>query len=307
MLAEIIDETYSMEDLKIKFGGETNQIEANTLINSLLHFTTIVQEVNKDLQTGRKVEIKVNALPEGSFLVHLSVEALGLLEGVQNIFTAGVVAIASDIVTTVTGIYQVGKFLKGKAPASVESNANNTTIHNVNGDSIVINNPVYNIYTTNRTVKEALSQEFETLDKDSNVTGFDLLDKNDQPLVEITKEEFAGIANPDENVILPDERVSEKVGTLSIYTLSFGKDIKWTFYYEGNKISARISEDFAAMIDKGERFAKGDSLEAVIEVKQQFNKEANTFVNKAYKIIRIIRHIPRSEQPTLDFPPLPAS
>ncbi len=56
-----------MDDLKIKFDGQTHQIEANTLINSLLHLNTIIQEINKELKTDKTISIKINALPEGSF------------------------------------------------------------------------------------------------------------------------------------------------------------------------------------------------------------------------------------------------
>lgn len=292
----------STEDLKIVFEGQTHQIEANTLINSLLHFTNIVQEVNKELQTGRKVEVKVNALPEGSFLIHLTVEAQGLIDAAKNLFEAGIVAAASDIVTTVSGIYSLGQFLKGKSPQKVESGDNQTTITNVEGDVTVINNPIYNIYTGSRTVQEALSSEFETLNNDPNVTGFTIRDKEDKPIVHIPKEDFSNLSGIEDNRVLPNERIIQAKGMLSIYTLSFDKNIKWTFYYEGNKITAKMSEDFVQRIDNGEKFSKGDSLEAEFEIRQEFDNAANTYINKGYKITRIINHLPRPEQGIIDFP-----
>ena len=291
----------SSEDLKIVFEGETHQIEANTLINSLLHFTNIVQEVNKDLQTHRKVEVKVNALPEGSFLIHLTVDALGVVDAAKNLFEAGVLAVASDIVTTVSGIYGLGQFLKGKNPKKIEAGENQTSIENVEGDVMIFNNPVFNIYSNNRTVQEALSSEFETLNNDESVTGFTILDKENKELVSIEKKEFGDLSNIEDNKVLPNERVVPSKGTLSIYTLSFDKNIKWTFYYEGNKITAKISEDFVARIDNGEKFAKGDSLEAEFEIRQQFDQAANTYINKGYKITKILKHIPRAEQAAFDF------
>jgi len=47
-------------DFKIKFDGQQHQVDANVLISSLIHTTTIVQEVNKYLNSGKKIEIKVN-------------------------------------------------------------------------------------------------------------------------------------------------------------------------------------------------------------------------------------------------------
>lgn len=61
-----------MEAMKIKFGG-ANEIDANTLINSLLHFTNIVHETHKEIAKSfgvqKKVEVKIKATHEGSFLV----------------------------------------------------------------------------------------------------------------------------------------------------------------------------------------------------------------------------------------------
>jgi len=78
--------------------------------------------------------------------------------------------------------------------------------------------------------------------------------------------------------------------------------MKWAFYYEGNKFSAKINDDeFVRLLDSGEKFAKGDALEAEFEIKQEYYEPANTYINKSYRVIRIIRHIPRPEQGRLDF------
>ena len=125
---------------------------------------------------------------------------------------------------------------------------------------------------------------------------------NDLSIVEIPKEEFSSISNLIDFEIQSDERIVNKIGILSITSLSFEINIKWVFYYEGNKFAAKINDDeFVRLIDSGEKFAKGDALEAEFEIKQEFYEPANTYVNKSYKIIKIIRHIPRPEQGRLDF------
>lgn len=50
-----------------------------------------------------------------------------------------------------------------------------------------------------------------------------------------------------------------------------------------------------------ERFAKGDSLEVEFEITQEFYQPANTYINKGYKIIKILKHIPRPDQGNLQF------
>ncbi|MGE5498352.1 MAG: hypothetical protein ACM3Q2_09790, partial [Syntrophothermus sp.] len=52
-------------EFQIKYDGELHQIDANVLINSLLAFTTTIQEINRSLEPERKIQIKVNALEKG--------------------------------------------------------------------------------------------------------------------------------------------------------------------------------------------------------------------------------------------------
>lgn len=291
-----------MDDFKIKFDGNTHQIDANTLINSLLHLTNITQEVNRELATDRKIEIKVNAIKEGSFLVHIVLET-SLIEAVGNLFNKENLAIAESIVGVVGGLYGLAKFLKGKDSKLLESNDNSVKIENTKGDVTYIDNRVFKIYQNNKTVRESISQEFETLNNDENVTGFELLGKDDTPIVKIPREDFLEISNVEDNVILPDERLVVKEGKLFIFSLSFDINAKWSFYYEGNKFTAKINDDeFVKLIDSGEKFAKGDTLDAEFEIRQEYYEPANTYVNKSYKIIRIIKHNPRNEQSKLDFP-----
>ena len=61
-------------EFKIKFDGELNQIDANTLINSLINVTSIIQEINESFDTKKIIEIKIKALSKGSFLIHFGLE-----------------------------------------------------------------------------------------------------------------------------------------------------------------------------------------------------------------------------------------
>jgi hypothetical protein len=54
-------------------------------------------------------------------------------------------------------------------------------------------------------------------------------------------------------------------------------------------------------IDKGEAFAKGNTLEPDIGIRQELDESVNAYINKGYIIIRVIRHVPRSGQSKLYF------
>lgn len=289
-----------METLKIKFDGATHQIDANTFINSLVHFTNIVQEVNRGLGTDIRVEIKINALEQGSFLVDLVIKAVETAGILGTLFAVDGFPTIVNLVKSVGEIYKLAKFTKGEKTNIIEHNNDSVKIENVKGDITYIDQRVYNIYTTNNTIKEAITQEFKTLDNDSNVTGFELLNTNNEKIFEAKKEDFKELANSTTFLELPDAKLITKTGMLNILSLSFEKNRKWDFIYEGNKISVKLTDqEFSELIDRGEAFAKGDSLEAEIEIRQEFNKSANVYVNKSYKVIKINKHIPRPKQQNL--------
>ena len=113
-------EVFDMQEMKIKYGGG-NEIEANTYINSLIHFTTIVQEVNKELGKDRKVEVKIKANTGGSFIVDFIIETVKVIDAIKQIFSAEYVGYAAGLVYLVGETYKVAKHLKGKKPKEIKN------------------------------------------------------------------------------------------------------------------------------------------------------------------------------------------
>ena len=287
-------------DFKIKFDGEQHQINATLLINNLIHTTSIIQELNRNLDSGKKIDIKIKALEKGSFLIHIDLFATAL-ENLKNLLTIDNMEIAGSIISSFVGLIQIKKFLKGKEPKSKKIEGNKVKIENQSGEVIYVENFVQNIYEHNTVIKDALSQSFETLENDNSITGYEITDKNENPLVRVNRNEFEYLSLKSDE-ILDGERIIKIAATLNIIRISFEEKLKSDFYFKGNKITVKINDpEFQVRIDKGESFAKGDILEVELEIRQVFDKTVNTFINKSYKINRIIRHIKRNEQSKLDF------
>jgi len=287
-------------DFKIKFDGEKHQIDANLLVNNLIHTTTIIQELNRNLDSGKRIEIKIKALEKGSFLIHIDLIET-VLDGLKNLLTRENAETAGAIIGAFVGLIELKKFLKGKEPKLKENLGNKVKIENEKGDVIYVENFVQNVYQNNTVVKDALSQSFETLENDSSITGYEVTDKNEKPLVRVDRNEFEYMSLKSDE-ILDGERITTIAATLNIIRISFEDKLKSDFYFKGNKISVKINDpEFYERVDKGESFAKGDILEVELEIKQFFESSVNTFINKSYKVNRIIRHIGRNEQSKLDF------
>lgn len=288
-------------NFKIKFDGEKHQIEANILINSLIHTTSIIQEINNFSDSGKKIEIKINALEKGSFLIHIELLETAI-QSLKNLLSNENIQYAAAIVGSLVGLIELKKHLKGRKAKKIEKEKSRVKIENEDGQVIYIENLTYTIYENSPIVKDALSQSFESLNNDPSITGFEITDKHEKPLIRIDRKDFESMSQKSEE-ISDDERIITEAATLNIVRLSFEGNLKWDFYYRGNKISAKIIDSaFYELIDKGEAFAKGDILEVELQINQKFEEAVNTFINKSYQVNKIIRHLPRNEQGKLDFP-----
>lgn len=287
-------------DFKIKFDGQQHQIDANILINNLIHTTSLIQEINRELNTGKKIDVKIKALEKGSFLIHIDLIETAL-DNLKNLLTRDNIETAGAIIGGIVGLIELKRFLSGKKEKKTEVQGDKIKIENEKGEVTFIENFVYNIYERNPTVRDALSQSFESLDNDPSITGYEITDKNEKPLISVPRDDFETLSIKSEE-ILKDEKNLTLTAKLNIIKVSFEKKLKWEFYFKGNRITAKLEDpNFQKRIDNGESFAKGDLLEVELRIKQKFDKSVNTFINKSYNISRIIKHIKRDAPPEIDF------
>lgn len=295
MIDEILD-----SDFKIKFDGQQHQIDAQILISSLIHTTTVIQELNKHFNTGKKIEIKVKALEKGSFLIHIQLLETAL-DSLKNLLTKDNIIFATSIIGGLVGLIELKKHLRGKKPKEIKTECSKTIIINQNNNRLNINTNIFNVYETNVTVNDALSQNFDILDNDSAISAFEITDRTEKPYIRVESIDFKDLALKSEQID-ENEKFIIELTRLNIVRLSFDKSLKWDFYYRGNKISAKIKDpNFYEIIDNGESFAKGDVLEVELQINQLFDETVNTFINKSFQINRIINHYKRAEQKKIDF------
>ncbi len=94
------------EAMKITFEGQTHRIDANTLINVLIHYQSIVNEANRELSGGsKKIELKVNAMEKGSFVIDVSLVESAL----RHIFSGEGLAYVASLCVVVEGVHKLYK------------------------------------------------------------------------------------------------------------------------------------------------------------------------------------------------------
>lgn len=291
----------SNADFKIKFDSQRHQISANVLVSSLVHMTSVIQVLNTELNAGKKVDITIKALEKGSFLIHIGLIETAL-DGLRNLFTKENLDSTSELVTGFVGLIELHRFLRGKREKKNTPEGNKVKIENNHGKIIYVEKLVYNTYNNNPTVPDALSESFKTMQDDDSITGYEVKNKEEETLIRVEHEEFDPLSKKSERLD-DDEKIITQVATLSIVRVSFDSKLKWEFYFEKNKITASIDDpSFHKRVDAGEAFAKGDGLKVELEIRQRLDPSINTFVNRSYRVVKIIDHMKKGELPNLDFP-----
>ena len=271
-------------NMQLKFDGQTHSIDANTLVNVLLHYQNIVQEANRIYGGGsREVKLQVNAIKKGSFIIEL-----GLVQNViEQLFSKNVVEYVAALTEIVGFVYSAYKVMGGK-PVKTDDDVKKISHINVNGD-MNIRIKVYN----SRETRTAISKSIQTADEDSSVEGFSV-EVGEKEVASFTRQEFKSYEYDEfENEEdFPDERIVDADATLVIVGLNFERGSRWQFMYDGFKINITVKDDaLMRKIDEGERFGKGDSVRVKLRKVQRYNKEYKAYENKSYKIVEFYEHI----------------
>lgn len=272
--------------IQIKFQGESHQIDANTLINTLIHYNAVLMQINNEYGQGaQKINLVVNAIEKGSFVIDLSVvESM-----IKSLFSSKSVEYIAGLVTIFGGVLGAYKTLKGRPAKSKEDKASIEM-----GDvSIEIRNTIINVYNDCGT-REAISKAFKTASEDENVEGLIVSSKGND-LLKADKSEFAELIYDDfesETETPEGKDEIDENARLTIVKLSFERGARWEFIYNGFKIAMNVKDDaLMDIIDKGARFGKGDSIRVTLKIIKKYNQEYNVMMNHSYKIIEFHEHI----------------
>lgn len=281
-------------EMKIIFNGRSGQIDANTLIVALGHYQTIMSEANKELGATKTVELKVNALEKGSFIIDVSVvESL-----FKQIFSGDSVEYIANICAIVGGVYGAYHILKGRS-ARTQKQKDDIKVKVKGKNNTVVNNAIINIYNQ-VPVRESISKTIEAAKEDPNVDGLTIEGADEK--VTFTRDNFDEFIHKsfDAEDLLPPDQTEIVRENLTILSLSFEPGNSWQFMYRGFKISVRVKDNILMeLIDQGERFGKEDSIEVDLEITQRYNPDYRAYENKSYRILHFYRHNEAPEQQPL--------
>lgn len=277
------------KQMKIKFEGQTHQIDANTLINVLIHYQNIITIANRELGGAEKqVSVRINAIQKGSFVVDIDL-AQNL---VQQLFSKEGREYVAFLVTVTEAVFNMYKHFKGRPVKSDKEQQEAKQIVNQYGESNY-NNCIVNVYNIGAT-REAISKSIETANNDICVDGISVQGVSKEP-VRFDREHFDEyIYNGfDKEVEGGKERVIyDENATLVIMALGFEKGDRWQFFYDDKKIYiSNRDETLLKLINNGARFGKGDALRVKLRKNQRLLRGVGVFQTYSYKIEEFHEHI----------------
>jgi hypothetical protein len=285
------------EEFNVIFKGDIESIDSEILIANLVTTSHIIQEINKEIG-GKEIEISIKAFAPGSFEIAYIIAHVALVSGLFNIITGTNVQTLKMILDMLGDILKLKKFLGGKKPIDSTDKGEKIQLKNSNGNIIIVDKRSYNIYSQSPSVNEEINKGFKNLEKNEEITGYQIIRKDGKDIFLAERAEFKGLYAPNEFI---EENKQIKIinnAKLSIFKIVFEKGYKWTFIYEGQKINAHISdEDFYKNMNLYE-FKDGDYFDATLKITQVYDSKYRTYINSDYEVTKINQHIkvPRDQR-----------
>lgn len=253
------------------------------------------------------VAIKVEATEQGSFFVHLLIEAEHTWDRVMEIFgskNASALDNLKDAVLGGAGLFVFIQTIRGRRVKARERSVDPGMVKIVleDGDTLEMPADTWSLYRSidirkhTRDVVEPLHRE--------GITTLSITVERDAEPVSIGKDDLASFATID---VAPEALLeTQQPMFVEIVAPSFNRTNKWRLSLGPATFWATISDpDFLDRIENGEEsFRKGDMLSCIVEVVQTRDAEG---LHTEYEVIEVRDHIPRPDQLTFDEPPeLPA-
>jgi len=289
-----------IESIILHFGTKPHEIDAKTLLESFGAIETALMGISCHGHPEARFRIKVKPFQKGSFEVPIEVQQWVLTTGLSLMSTDWVTARAS--VKILLELIKLKLALKGKEAKVIRRNGDTVEIYKNSRSTINVDQRTYNILVKDAAVGDAIAKGFKALETDTEIKSFTVLSEQREKLLDVPRRSFRDISKTKKETADSRQPVTERL-ELPIFkpVLDKSKGYKWEFYYRGiKKISAAITdENFLERVNNGERFGRGDTLDADLEIVKELDPKLGVLVNKSYKIICVHGIQRRDEQQAL--------
>lgn len=190
-------------NLKIKYNGHLDQINAETLLVSLLNLTKALNEINDYLNeihgSHNKLVTKIEAFSRGSLLVDFNLYLEQIDDSKKN-RSHGV----NDLIYSFVGMIVLKRFLGIGKPVSIKNiNSAEIIIENDRGNTTIINHETFKLYNSSNVLHEKVTNFFSALEADYLIDSVEFK-LNNMKFIEVNKNYFSVLSEKIDTEYLED-------------------------------------------------------------------------------------------------------
>lgn len=288
--------------INFSYKGDSHFIDVNTLVLTQTHFLNALVEINRSFDSSVKLNIKIEAVKQGSF----ELNQLVVVAAATELFSPPTIGYIDNLFSILSSYLSLHSFLKGEKADKIEpiTEANNEpkVVIEIKGKNIKVHPNAINLYMTNNVLSHSVMKMGEALVSDNDVDGLELKEiKSNKPLLSVSKSNFSDMVIP--NAYLDnDTKIEEKKGVTVIITkpeIDPKKYSRWNFIYNGRRINSVIIKDnvFLKKVKDGiYRFGNGDGLRVNLNIVYKMDINFKVFIENRFEIIEVIEPIFVSQQ-----------
>jgi hypothetical protein len=265
------------------------------LAPALLALGDVFAEASAALYPDQEpVALNIKATAEGSFDVHLILEATGLWDQVVDLLNRDAADALANLMQLIGGSYGLFAFIRTIRRRRIKKREETTPgyikLTLEDDETIEIRAEVFDLYR-NLQVRQQVRRVVEPLARD----GVDLLELRSEAAgtVSIGSGDVSAFEPPELHEIPLLDRTTEMV--VAIVSVAFKEDNKWRLT-DGERTFFATIEDYAFLerVTRGfESFRNGDMLKCKMRIVQSRDEEG---LHTAFHVLKVIQHIPREIQ-----------
>ena len=279
-MAEIDLKNFGENGLVIRFDGEENGININTYIKFLTAFSRAIKVINRKVDKDCKIEIILTKEKPGCFLVYL-----------KPILKYGK-PIAKELWRTlVAPLLVLYIFHKAFPDATIiDFSTNKIVVEFRDKEAITINvsdeqKQFYNAIISDTAVDKNITDAAKAVHSDKFIKGLHIHDGSEDkaPVLNLSSSDLSKIASV-------ERAVETTIAVVSVHKPVFEQsNRKWEFLWDGNIISASISDSnfFERMKERSFSLKQNQKFNATIRMRKEFDVTSESWIVREYKITNL--------------------
>ena len=191
-------------NLKIKYKGHLEEINAETLLVSLLNMTHALNDINdylNELHSSHNIlKTKIEAFSRDSLVVDLNLYLEQVDDSSKKVKSHSV----NDLIYSFVGMIVLKRFLGIRKPVTIKNiNSAEIIIENDRGNTTIINHTTFKLYNSSNALHEKVTNFFSVLNADYLIESIEFR-LNNMKFIEVNKNYFSVLSEKIDTQYLED-------------------------------------------------------------------------------------------------------